>query len=125
MDNNEKIIYIENIITLYYFILFTLHKGIDFYGNNLYNFIYLILLYLDNGPITEQTIDDAITYFFQNLSNIEPLSKIKRKIKILFKMKYATLFSNILNNSSRYKINILPTINQMNQLINHSLETPK
>jgi len=106
MDNNEKITYIENIITLYYFILIILNKGMDFYGNNLYNFIYLILLYLDSGPVTEQIIYNAITYFFQNLESIEPLLEIKRKIKILFKMKYATLFSNIFSNLPKDKINI-------------------
>ena len=79
MDNKEKITYIENIITLYYFILYILEEGMDFYGNNLYNFIYLILLYLDNGPPTEKIIYDAITYFFQNLHTIEPLLKIKKK----------------------------------------------
>ena len=121
MNNNEKITYIENIITLYYFILFDLEKGMDFYGNNLYNFIYLILLYLDNGHPTEDIIYNTITYFFQNLHTIEPLLEIKRKIKILFKMKYATLFSNIFSNLPKDKINILPTINQMNQEINQSL----
>lgn len=121
MDNNKKITYIENIITLYYFILIILNKGMDFYGNNLYNFIYLILLYLDNGPPTEQIIYDAITYFFQNLHTIEPLLKIKRKLKILFEMKYVTHFSKIFNISTTDKLNILPTIQQMNQEINQSL----
>jgi hypothetical protein len=126
MDNNEKITYIENIITLYYFILIILNKGMDFYGNNLYNFIYLILLYLDSGHPTEVIINDAITYFFQNLHTIEPLSQVKQKYSEVFGIEKALSFSKFLNKNkpSSFSENF-PTIQQMNQEINQSLKNPK
>ena len=122
MDNNEKITYIENIITLYYFILYILEEGMDFYGNNLYNFIYLILLYLDNGHQTEQIIYDAITYFFQNLHTIEPLSQIRQKYSEVFGIEKALSFSKFFNKNKPITFSErFPTIQQMNQEINQSL----
>ena len=69
----------------------------DFYGNNLYNFIYLILLYLDNGPPTEQIINDAITYFFENLHTIEPFSQSRQKYSEVFGIEKALSFSIKIN----------------------------
>lgn len=118
----QKRTYIENIITLYYFILYILEEGMDFYGNNLYNFIYLILLYLDNGPPTEQIINDAITYFSQNLHTIEPFSQIRQKYSEVFGIEKALSFSKFCNKNKPITFSErFPVIQQMNQEINQSL----
>ena len=94
----------------------------DFYGNNLYHFIYLILLYLDNGPPTEQIIYDAITYFFQNLHTIEPFSQIRQKYSEVFGIEKAVSFSEFFNKNKPITFSErFPTIQQMNQEINQSL----